>query len=197
MKKQNGFTLVETLVAVLILTLSIGALLTLAANGFYSVRYSRNQIVANNLVQESLEYLRNTRDTAIQQDSTNGWITWKDSLTNAGCFDSNGCTVNPYSPQNNPISACQFNCPFMTYFLDSNSAYSSGLYAYDNDANHDFAYPLGLHLGTSKYLTSFTRKIKAVNVGDDQVVITATMTWKDGLNSKSISQSSILTNWKP
>lgn len=62
MKKQQGFTLIETLIAVFILTLTIGGLLTLAANGYFSVRYARNQIVANNLLQESLEYIRNSRD---------------------------------------------------------------------------------------------------------------------------------------
>ena len=43
---NKGFTLVETLLAVLILAGCIAALTELVSSGFFSVRYAKNQIIA-------------------------------------------------------------------------------------------------------------------------------------------------------
>lgn len=193
---QSGFTLIETLVAVLILTLSIGGILSLAAGGFYSVRYARNQIVANNLLQESLEYVRNTRDSAFLQGGPNPWDIWQDTLqtdingnvtgnNSDGCFSSNGCIVNPYAISSK-VKKCSTTCPYIMYFPDNE------FYGYI--ASYPFS------PGSSPYVTSFIRTIKIVPATNDpsnQVVVTGTITWLNGSRSKTIVQSMVLTNWTP
>ena len=194
---QKGFTLVETLVAVLILTLSIGALLSLAAGGFYSVKYSRNQIVANNLLQESLEYIRNSRDTALQQGLT--WAAWEATLQKGidgsdtgpgtGCFSASGCYVSPYgNPSKAPVKQCDTTCPYILYYPDNS------FYGYDfSTSSYPFPAPIN-----APYQTSFRRTITIVPATNpDQLNVTGTITWLNGSTSKSISKSILITNWKP
>lgn len=192
--QQSGFTLIETLIAVLILSLSIGGLLSLAAGGFYSVRYARNQIVANNLLQESLEYVRNSRDTAFIQGLS--WAAWENTLktdTNGnqtgvdtdGCFSTNGCTVNPYTTSLAKVKKCPATCPYVLYFPDN------GFYGYS--ATYPFT-PV-----SASYQTSFIRKIKVSpsSTNANQLIVQGSITWLNGSNSKTVSQNMLITNWTP
>ncbi len=192
-----GFTLIETLVAIFILTLSIGALLSLAAGGFYSVRYSRNQIVANNLLQESIEYIRNSRDTSFEQDIL--WDEWQINVLavgtdgnptgnpSSGCLGTNGCYVDPYTT-GAKIKECQSGvCPFIYYY--PNNAF----YGYEGNP-----YPFPPILGTPPFQTSFVRSIKIAPSGSstDQLVVTSTISWLNGTIQRSISQQTLITNWR-
>lgn len=199
MKKQSGFTLIETLIAIFILTLTVGGLLTLAANGYFSVRYARNQLTANNLLQEALEYIRNDRDTAIQNGTS--WDTWLTSYTTTsgttgGCIPSGnhiGCIVDPYTTSNH-IVACnqsQGACPAITFYP------TPGFYGYSFNQ-----YPSIIQGGAAPYVTSYVRtitmqqfKINPDSSGPDQVVVTVTVRWKNGTSDKTTSQSILLTNW--
>lgn len=196
MKKQQGFTLIETLIAILILTLTIGALLSLAAGGFYSVRYSRNQIVANNLLQESIEYLRNSRDTSFEQGVS--WNNWQTNVLsvdtsgvatgtgNNGCFSSNGCYIDPYTT-GPKIKECPSGvCPFVYYYPDSS------FYGYNG---HPYPFSIG---SNPIYQTSFVRTIRISPSGSDpnQLVVTAVITWLNGKTQRSVSQKILITNWR-
>ncbi len=72
--KKNGFTLVETLVAVSIFTVSILGLLEVVSQGIASTNYAQMKIAATYLAQEGIECLRNTRDNyVLYPDSTHDW----------------------------------------------------------------------------------------------------------------------------
>lgn len=60
---QKGFTLMETLVAVTILTLAITGPLTIAQKGLQAALISKDKITAYYLAQDAIEYLRYARDT--------------------------------------------------------------------------------------------------------------------------------------
>lgn len=94
--KQKGFTLIETLVAILILSITMGSLMSLAAGGFYSVRYARNQIAANALMQETLEFVCNSRDSGKIQGLS--WEQWRQKFY----VDQSGVQTG------NPSSGCFF-----------------------------------------------------------------------------------------
>lgn len=188
-KSQSGFTLIETLIAILILSLTIGALLTLTAGGFFSIRYAKNDIVASNLLQESLEYIRNTRDSAAQQNT--GWAAWYSTYESNGCTDRDGCIVNPYAEnQDERVISCRGDCPKIKYFSGSGFygyETSSGINYFDNFATDaDF------------YETSFVRTItmrETTDTSEPQLIITARMEWLNGTNTKSATQSIILSKW--
>ncbi len=61
--KQAGFTLVETMVAISILSLAVTGPLLIAQKGLGSSIYARDQITAFYLTQEAVEYVRNVRDS--------------------------------------------------------------------------------------------------------------------------------------
>lgn len=179
MKKQAGFTLIETLIAIFILTLSIGGLLTLAAGGYFSVRYSRNQIVANNLIQESLEYVRNSRDTLFEQNGD--WNQWLTGFTT--CFAASGCIVDPYNSSARVKAASGQKIVFYP---------TSGFYGYAGAS-----YPATITTGTAPYATTYVRTVKmSHSVADtNQIIVSSTVTWLNGTTSKTATQSILITNW--
>ena len=194
--KQKGFTLIETLIAIFILTMTVAGLITLASGGFFSVRYSRNQIVADALIQESLEYIRNDRDSAIQQDvSWDAWLTRLNmnasGVTAAlgsptqGCFASTGCQVDPYTSGAKMV-ACGGQCATILYYSNQ------GFYGYASGT-----YPFGS--GEQSYNTSYVRTITAtLNPTDsNQVTVTASVRWLNGSATKNLAQSIVIANWRP
>jgi prepilin-type N-terminal cleavage/methylation domain-containing protein len=60
--QSKGFTLIETLVAVLLLTVAIVSPMSLASQSLQSAYYARDQIIAYNLAQEAVEAVRAVRD---------------------------------------------------------------------------------------------------------------------------------------
>lgn len=190
--KQSGFTLIETLIAIFILSLAIGALLTLTAGGFFSIRYAKNDIVASNLLQESLEYIRNSRDTAAQQGRNNSnpeitWTQWKQQFS--PCTNGGVCVINPYplSPSD-VVSACSGgsdNCPSLSYLK------AEGLYVQST-------LPTVLTASDGEIPTTFVRSVTFTDIGtatEPQLQVNARMDWANGTNPKHLTQSIILTPW--
>ena len=194
--KNRGFTLIETVIATLILSVSVGALLTLAAGGFFSVRYARNQIVADNLLQETLEYVRKSRDDAFLQGIT--WATWLstfnvdengdlvDPSSPRGCFSGEGCFVDPYT-SDPKIKECPGGvCPSVVFFPLS----SGGFYGYGDGGGYPFS-------GAAQPITTtYVRRVTVSQpTSDQELVVTATISWRNGATQKSTTQSTLLTNW--
>ena len=65
MKKTTGFTLIETLVAVSLLSVAIVAPMSLTTKSLAAAYYARDQIVAFHLAQEAVETVRHFRDNNI------------------------------------------------------------------------------------------------------------------------------------
>lgn len=68
-QKNNGFTLVETLVAVTILVVASLGPIAIAAQGIASAAYAKDQVTASYLAQEGVEFVRHVRDSyALEHD---------------------------------------------------------------------------------------------------------------------------------
>ena len=74
-QKNKGFTLVETLVAISIFTMSILGLLSTLSRGVTDTSYAKQKMVASYLAEEGIEYLRNQRDNYVLYNETTG-LTW-------------------------------------------------------------------------------------------------------------------------
>ncbi len=114
--KNYGFTLLETLVAVTILTIVIIGPLTLAINSISVAMISQNQITAFYLSQEAMEYIGNIRDSNFSQGKD-----WLDGL--ADCAGAGGCYVDII---NGRITACLGGCPKIKYDNGGYYNYESG-----------------------------------------------------------------------
>ncbi|MEK7566807.1 MAG: prepilin-type N-terminal cleavage/methylation domain-containing protein [Patescibacteria group bacterium] len=116
----RGFTLLETLVAVSILSLALAGILSLSAIGIHSSSNSANQIKAFFLASEAVEYVRNKRDNNILAGS--GWLSGL-----SGC--EAGCSIDAF---NDTISVCAGVCPKIKF----NSA--TNLYGYTSGTDSIF-----------------------------------------------------------
>ena len=74
LKPANGFTLIETLVAIFILGLGLTAASALLNQNIASARLVRDNYIASGLVQEGIEVVRNMRDNEWHQDAAFGVI---------------------------------------------------------------------------------------------------------------------------
>src|SRR3989338_9606391 len=64
MKRYTGFTLIETLVAVTILTFAVVGPMFTASRSIVAAQLANDQITASYLAQEGIEYVREVRDNA-------------------------------------------------------------------------------------------------------------------------------------
>ena len=152
-----GFTLIETLVAVSLLSVSIVAPMALTTQSLTAAYYARDQVTAFNLAQEGIEAIRAIRDGQILQISLNA---------NASGIDLFGpipvdqdFTID--SRQSTPSSAIA-NCSGTCAALQTDGT----LFGYDPDK-------------TTWVPTHFTRtmRVKYVGAGHDEIRVSATVSW--------------------
>ncbi len=186
-KKNKGFTLVESLVAISIFSVSILGLMSVLSDGISNTVYAKDKMIATYLAQEGVEYIRNMRDTYVLFDPVDagaGWTSFNTKLTTASCNGVNGCYLDNrnvnYSAQDRPmtnllLTACSAsNCPDGSLLYDS----SSGKYGYVS--------------GSSSH---FTRQIKTVVVSANETKVFSTIYWNKGSVVNSITFSDNLFNW--
>lgn len=129
--KQKGFTLVETLVALSIFSLSVIALLVALGGGLKGTNFAKSKMIATYLAEEGIELMRNMRDTFVLYDGGgNGWPEFL-AHVNPCANNSKGCIFHTeqivYGDPEKPITeidldACSSFCPPL-YFHPSTGAY--------------------------------------------------------------------------
>jgi prepilin-type N-terminal cleavage/methylation domain-containing protein len=67
LNREQGFTLVEALVAVLIFSIAMVPLFYIIDQSFSLISETKDKLIANNLVQEGLEVVRSIRDASWHQ----------------------------------------------------------------------------------------------------------------------------------
>ncbi|MFA6355035.1 MAG: prepilin-type N-terminal cleavage/methylation domain-containing protein [Candidatus Paceibacterota bacterium] len=191
-QKNRGFTIVEAMVAILILTISVSAMLGITASSAASARYANNEITANYLLQEAVDSIRNSRDTlAFQMKDTGGG--WDKFLLRYGspsdkCFSTdNGCILimeefDPADIGGSDIEECDSDtgCPYLDYNEDDRVFYN-----YSPELNTPPNSP-------------FKRTVNMENINEDEVKITANIKWLNG--DETIERTQTLTiyllNWQ-
>jgi len=92
---RQGFSLIETLFAVFLVTIGLLASVRLVSQGLFTSLDSRNQLVAGELAQEGVELVRNIRD--------NNWASGDAGGSFAHIINGNNCKIDetytyPVSP---------------------------------------------------------------------------------------------------
>lgn len=80
-KNNRAFTLVETLVALSIFTVSILGLMSVLASGISNTNYAKQKMVATYLAQEGIEYVRNMRDTYVLYPGGGDWESFRGAIS--------------------------------------------------------------------------------------------------------------------
>jgi prepilin-type N-terminal cleavage/methylation domain-containing protein len=144
----KAFTLIETLVAISVLSLAVVGPLYTASRATLATNLTHDKVIASYLAQEGAEYMRATRDTYFLENQSSGWNTFVATMDST-C--ATACSLDTFS---SALQSC-FNgvCP--------------ALRLYNNK------YQL-----TSGDETQFTRTISAeISSNDDTVTITSEVSW--------------------
>lgn len=187
-KRDKGFTLIETLVAITVLVLSISGPLQIAANSLFSAFYARDQITAYYLAEEAIEYVKNARDTSFLNDvftssGNNDWLVGLSDCINDGIDHVDGCYVDALVnfSSGTGVHACQGACPNIKY--DE----VTGLWGYENGAD-----------------TKFKRTVRIIPQGStvfprDEAIIKVKVEWQTQSifgTTKSFELAGSMLNWQ-
>lgn len=167
---EKGFTLIEMLIAVLIFSLSLVALMTISSRSIQSNRAAQDEIIAQYLAAEGIEGVRHIRDTNYIE-SNSDWLEGMRECIEAG----NECIMNVSTTADYfyTLSPCQDIC-------------SPALISND-----------GIYGVISGNTTGFTRSIFLDNSSnDDALAIVSRVEWQQGRAARSIEMESLLMNWQ-
>ncbi|MFA5936775.1 MAG: prepilin-type N-terminal cleavage/methylation domain-containing protein [Candidatus Paceibacterota bacterium] len=174
-KISGGFTLVETLVAVSIFSVSVIALMSFLATNISNTGYAKNKIIAAYLAQEGIEYIRNMRDTYVLYPTNNGgWTSFKAKIS--PCTSSNGCGYDKSIAETSPGSI--FQC----------SEHASRCKLYKDDHG-------GYGRDTTEDDSGFTSVISQEIIGPEEIKIYVTVSWEQGTMTYDITLAEDLFNW--
>ena len=171
---HSGFTLVETLVAISIFSLSILGLISVLSQGIADINYAKQRMVGEYLAQEGIEYVRNIRDTYTlyhPQSGQDGWDDFKAKL--APCVGIT-CGVDILV---DPLDAGSvFQCPPENCDLFLNNG----------------AYNISIYLGAN---TGFRRRMQVVETTADEMEVYVSVNWAQGSGNKEVKFYETLFNW--
>ncbi len=100
-RNKQGFTLVETLVAISILMIAITGPLTIASKALTTALTSRDQVIATFLVQDVHEYIHNIKDRNLYRN--NPWL--QDLGNGTSCTASAPCIIDTSGVLGAPATA--------------------------------------------------------------------------------------------
>lgn len=188
-KQNKGFTILETLIAVVLLSLVLNSVLTLISKSLFTAQYAKNDMIASYLLQESADYVRNTRDTQMKIDPVGGWGNF---LNFYDLNDSNGqqtrvCKIKIY-----PDSMSNPTAPECT---NNNGNNTPDPFYYHKDTYGGSYY--STDKGSEYTDTTFSRLVVlSKNNSGDEVDVSITINWRNGSNPKSKSYNLSFTDWQ-
>lgn len=166
-RTHQGFTLVETLIAITILVIAVVGPLYAVHRSLVASYTARDSLTATALAQEGLEFIRYKRDS----NYLSGQSDWMSGLS--FCQAASGCMIDP----NAATQAGQIQ------------AYAAAGAVLKLDGS--YRYVLGS--GTP---TRFTRKVTITTVTATEVEVTSVVTWTTFQIPYSVTVSEHLYNWQ-
>ena len=169
---NRGFTVVESLVAILILVLTISGATSAIQTGISSYIFSKDQFIAFYLAQEGFEQIRNMRDENSLKNLH--WLAGVSQISSDPCYFGNACTVDPVN--SNLVIRCVApgSCPVLR----------------QDTVNGFYGYTAGWSA------TIFRREIVLTQINADEISILVTVNWSKGTVSRQFRARENLLNWQ-
>ena len=169
LKPSQGFTLIETLVAISILMVAVASPLTISQKGLASAIYAKDQIIASYLAQDAIEYLRNVSDRNVASGAAGGWLEGISGNGNCGVK----CTVDTRGG-NGSIAPCSGSCTRLYY--------DSGTHIYSHAQS-----------GNSPFTRSVTVNETVSGV---EALVTVNIFWMAKNTPRSLDFNTRIYNWR-
>lgn len=161
--KQTGFTMLESIVAIMILSLSISGAFSAVQQSLSQSNIAKDEIKAFYLAQEAIEMIRNKRDNnqlSILNSGTGDWLDGISSLAGDPCYFGKICKIDT---TNNP--------PTMSY---CGSSWGSCENLRQDPTTFLYGYT------GSWTATNFKREIQIESITVDEISVTVRITWTKG-----------------
>jgi Tfp pilus assembly protein PilV len=189
---SRAFTLVETLVAIAIIMVVLAAPFHTAEEAIEASYISRDELTADSLAQEAVEYVRSIRDSDYLWDVAHpGSVTWLaglDGTASAGSVGTftanciaNACVVDPIHQVVDQCSGS--NCASWGP-LDLGTAAYTYPYIY-NQAG----------ASASNIASRFSRTIRLTTISPNEVEVTVTVIWVTEGESRTTTINEYLENY--
>ena len=195
--QKKGFTLIETLVAITILTLAISGSFFTANNALVVASIARDQLTASHLAQEGIEYVRMMRDDAYLNAYKDGMsdissAAWNDFLDGSSAWSitecrTTTCTLDPSRQMG--IQHGSGNVLSLHPCSISGSPSCDPLRLMNNAYIEDSSNSAGV-------VTPFTRTVQAVDISPNDERIVSIVMWNFHNASHSITITDHLTPWQ-
>lgn len=168
--KKQGFTLLETLVAISVLIMATVGPMTLASQSIRNASLLRNQTIAYFLAEEAAEYIHNRVDTNSFTPGTD-WLFGLDA-----CLGGGSCRVDALSGPSDSAVSCFGPCGPLKF----DDTPGVGLYGYGQGDD-----------------SLFTRTITMNEIADNvEVKIVIRVEWSQGGATRNASIEEHLFNWR-
>lgn len=178
---KKGFTVLETIIAIAVVSLAIAGATSAVRTGLVGTSIAKEQVKAFYLAQEAIEILRNKRDGNILSNlygtPTSSWL---QGIAGDGdpCGQQRVCTVDATTlGLSNAGCTGWDSCPYLT----QNS--TTFLYGYD----------------PSWITTPYRREVQIECAGPcdaaTEVAVSVQVSWSHGTTQRSFKTKTILANW--
>lgn len=178
MRAQNGFGIIEVLIASSIMMVVIFAMTATGRSALRGTTYLHERAQATYLAQEAIEQTRQVRDSYWLDDSN---VTNFEEFTNYA-VDSSKKWITFYDPTSSTFKIIASDASNNSINID-NLIFTRTL-SFAPVTNGDTIMPAD---------GSFSNEARAQNA----VKVTVNVEWQSSGQTKSISMSEILTNWRP
>jgi len=179
-KNRQGFTLIESLVAISILMIAIASPMMIAQKGLSDAIISENEMTASFLAQDGVETVKNIRDnTALTGTIGQDWLSELSDCTGAGVYCNIDTIISPVKiypstdPKVNPMKTVR-------------------------DANGNFLYfSLGIlnppYVEQNSIFSRYINIVKSTN--PDEAEVNVKVSWNEPSGPQSITISDFIYNY--
>lgn len=198
----SGFTLVEVMAAVTILSIGLIGSLNLINYNLRNISFQKNKIIASGLVEDGMERVRNIRDTnwLNEKNEEEGVDAWDKDISGKGAIDEGYirffCGDNSLYKEVNPKPDGANENSIIDDCADSLN--KCKLYIYSNGPLKCYGDDFGsLKNGyTGVQYIGFYRLIHITELTANSNKVSVTVRWVEGGQNKYLTATEILYNWK-